>query len=62
MSGDRLPSILLLRRSHEPADQCRAILAALPDIEDSLTVGAIVVVTQDRIRIRDLPIASDPTA
>lgn len=48
-SGDSLPSIVLLRRSHEPVEQTRAIISALPDIETSLTNGAIAVLTRDRV-------------
>ena len=54
--GWRLPSVILLRRRHEPADQSAAILAALPDVEGSLASGAVVVITEDRVRIRMLPI------
>ena len=61
MSGDRLPSVILLRRSHDANDQSRSILAALPDVEESLVAGAIVVITNDRIRVRDLPVEPDRT-
>ena len=56
-SGDRLPSIVLLRtHRHEPADQVSAILAAFEAIGEDLASGAIVVVTDRRLRIRRLPI------
>jgi predicted nuclease of predicted toxin-antitoxin system len=55
-SGDSLPSVILLRRNHDAASQAAGILAALPDIEDSLSDGAIVAITPDRVRIRALPI------
>ena len=51
-----LPSVILLRRNHDPGSQASAILAALPDISESLAVGSIVVITSDRLRVRDLPI------
>jgi predicted nuclease of predicted toxin-antitoxin system len=54
--GGNLPSVILLRRRHDPADQASAILAAMPDIEESLDLGAVVVITGDRVRIRSLPI------
>jgi predicted nuclease of predicted toxin-antitoxin system len=54
--GRTLPSVILLRRHHDPAGQAAAILASMPDIEESLTSGAIVVITDDRVRIRSLPI------
>lgn len=56
LGGSAMPSVILLRRSHGAAGQAGAIRSALPDIEDSLRDGAIVVITQDRVRIRDLPI------
>jgi hypothetical protein len=37
--------------------QVRLILANLPNLESSLTVGAVVVLEDARIRIRMLPIA-----
>jgi predicted nuclease of predicted toxin-antitoxin system len=55
-SGRALPSIILLRRHHDPAGQASAILASMPDIEESLLSGAIVAITDDRVRIRGLPI------
>ena len=33
-------------------------IASMPDIEDSLTSGSIVVITEDRVRIRVLPISA----
>ena len=55
--GREFPSVILLRRRHDPADQAATILAALPDIETSLTAGAVVVIAENRLRIRSLPIA-----
>jgi predicted nuclease of predicted toxin-antitoxin system len=54
--GRSNPSVILLRRRHNPSGQVGAILAAMPDIEESLTAGAVVVITEDRVRIRSLPI------
>lgn len=58
LARDRLglPSVILLRRNHDPADQVRTILAALADVADDLLAGAIVVIVEDRLRIRRLPI------
>ena len=56
LGGHLLPSLILLRRRHDPVSQAAAILAALPDVEESLTAGAVVVITEDRVRIRELPI------
>lgn len=59
-SGDRLPSVMLLRRrGHEPSEQVAAILSALEVVGDDLVSGAIVVVTDTRIRVRRLPIGDD---
>jgi predicted nuclease of predicted toxin-antitoxin system len=32
-SGDIMPSVILLRRNHAPANQAAVVLTALPDIE-----------------------------
>ena len=51
------PSVILLRRApHRPEDQAALLLAALKQLHEDLTAGAIVVLTQDRARIRRLPI------
>jgi predicted nuclease of predicted toxin-antitoxin system len=55
------PSLVLLRRSpHRPERQTEIILASLAEIEESLTVGAVVTLTPDRARIRLLPIIESP--
>jgi len=51
-----LPSVILLRRNHRPDNQVRTILHALVDVADDLLAGAIVVIVEDRLRIRRLPI------
>ena len=58
LARDRLglPSVLLLRRRHDPDDQIRTILDALVDVAEDLLAGAVVVIVEDRIRIRRLPI------
>lgn len=51
------PSVILLRRApHRPDEQADLLLAALDQLHDDIAVGAIVVLTQDRARIRHLPI------
>ncbi|MFT4034120.1 MAG: DUF5615 family PIN-like protein [Patulibacter sp.] len=53
-SGRARPSVILFRRS--PVGQAAVLLANLAEVADDLTQGAVVVLTEDRIRIRRLPI------
>lgn len=47
------PSVVLLRRgSHDADDQMSVLVDNLPELVDELTAGAIVVITDDRIRVR----------
>lgn len=56
-SGDSMPSVILLRRqSHTATDQVGVVLAALIDVSSDVEAGAIVVVEDNRIRVRRLPI------
>ena len=51
------PSVVLLRRApHRPQEQAALLITALPLLEDDLDIGAIVVLTPDRARVRHLPI------
>lgn len=52
------PSIVLLRRQagRKAAQIASLLLANLPAVEDDLRAGAIVVVDEDRLRIRRLPL------
>jgi predicted nuclease of predicted toxin-antitoxin system len=54
------PSVLLIRRltGRRAADQAAVILANLETVEDDLNAGAVVVLTDDFIRVRRLPIGS----
>jgi predicted nuclease of predicted toxin-antitoxin system len=56
-SGAKLPSILLIRRlvGRRAAAQASIILANLPATTDDLESGAVVVLTEDWVRIRRLP-------
>lgn len=56
------PSFILLRwpELRRADDQVRVLLDNLPGFADDLTLGAIVVIEQTRIRVRMLPIGSDP--
>ncbi|WP_249018834.1 DUF5615 family PIN-like protein [Conexibacter sp. S30A1] len=55
--GATLPSLILLRQSDRTAvHQARTILANLPHVQADLTSGAVVSLTDDRVRVRPLPI------
>ncbi|HET7052504.1 MAG TPA: DUF5615 family PIN-like protein [Solirubrobacterales bacterium] len=55
------PSVVLLRSADHlrPAGQAELLIANLPPISDDLEKGAIVSLTRDRLRVRELPIAAD---
>ena len=55
------PSLILFRARHmtRAEQQAAIILRHLNDISDDLSQGAVVVITDDRIRIRRLPLISD---
>jgi predicted nuclease of predicted toxin-antitoxin system len=53
-----LPSLVLFHRQvgRRPIEQAQTLLAQLDDVEAELAQGAIVVIEDERIRIRSLPI------
>ncbi len=55
---ERKPSVLLLRRisQRRPEEQIRILLANLPALVEPLNTGTVVVIEENRIRIRTLPI------
>jgi predicted nuclease of predicted toxin-antitoxin system len=55
LGGYSMPSVILLRRNHDPHDQSATILSVMADVSDDLDGGAVVVVA-DRVRVRSLPI------
>ena len=57
-AGATAPSVILFRVRHvrRAADQAALLLANLDDIAADLEAGAIVVIRDDRLRIRPLPI------
>lgn len=57
----RSPSVILFRsrRTPQASDQVQMILDHLDDLADDLDAGAVVVITDDRIRVRRLPLVHD---
>ena len=57
-SQESSPSILLIRRlaGRRAADQAAVILANLQPVAEDLAVGAVVVLGDERLRIRRLPL------
>jgi predicted nuclease of predicted toxin-antitoxin system len=55
------PSVILFRSRHRRSadDQAALMLAHFNDIESDLIAGAVVVITDDRIRVRRLPLLHD---
>jgi predicted nuclease of predicted toxin-antitoxin system len=55
------PSVVIFRRSSErrPDAQARLLLRQLPCVAGSLERGSVVVIEEDRLRIRALPMGGD---
>jgi len=52
------PSVVIFRRSsgRRPEQQAKLLLGQLPRVADSLERGSVVVIEEDRLRVRALPI------
>jgi len=63
LSGARQPSVVLFRGevTRRPEGQAALLLANLDQIGRDLIDGAAVVIGDDRLRVRRLPIEHDPT-
>jgi predicted nuclease of predicted toxin-antitoxin system len=61
LSGEQGPSVVIFRGAgnRRPGRQALLLLANLDTMEKSLAAGAIVVLENNRIRIRDLPVGRD---
>jgi predicted nuclease of predicted toxin-antitoxin system len=54
------PSVILFRRSlRNPESQLRFLLANLPNLQDILNEGSVVILEDTRIRVRSLPISGN---
>ncbi len=60
-SGARQPSVVLFRGevTRRPEGQARLLLANLDQIAADLDEGAVVVIGDDRVRVRRLPVERD---
>lgn len=56
-SGASTPSVILIRRlaGRRAAEQAAIILANLDQVAEDLTAGAVVVLHEDSLRVRRLP-------
>jgi predicted nuclease of predicted toxin-antitoxin system len=59
LRGGTKPSVILFRRApNQPAEQLKLLSLNLPTFASALDAGCIVVIEEDRIRLRKLPTGS----
>ena len=59
LRGEAKPSVILFRRApNRPVEQLKLLNLNLPTFASALDTGCIVVVEEDRIRLRRLPVGS----
>ncbi len=58
LRNEKKPSVILLRRISQrcPEEQAVVLVANLPDLQEHLEAGAVVVIEEHRVRVRFLPI------
>lgn len=61
LSSGTSPSVILFRARNRPSadDQARVMLEHLDDLADDLEAGAVVVISDHRMRVRRLPLIHD---
>ena len=59
LRGETKPSVILFRRApNRPTEQLKLLSLNLPTFAAALDAGCIVVIEEDRIRMRSLPLGS----